>query len=1142
MGDRVLSERKQRRPISTSQQESVIMAPGLILPAPDSPCSESSDPLAPPLTIDQLIRSRAASLGGDAPIVAYPIKGLDYREYSSQDLDIFAYRTAKHYVTKIPQRKSSAESEKVVAILGLSNLDYLVSTLALSRLGMTVLFLSTRISDAAYESLLQSTGCEDIVVQTPNFSAAAGRVKERLPHVNVHPMVQCSGYLGARSEKEANGSVYTGFDQNFDPEVENGRLCWIIHSSGSTGLPKPIRQTHAAALRNYKNNFDLRGFITLPLFHAHGLSSVFRAIDSEKIIHVYNAELPLTGGHVIECLRNFRPEIFYGVPYALKLLADTEEGLAELRKCRLVMFGGSSCPDVLGDKLVKNGVMLVSHYGTTETGQLMTSFRNPGDLDWNYLQVSANLAPYILWEPQAPGSNIHELVVMPGWPSKVATNRDDGGYATKDLFESHPTKSDRWKYFGRKDDTLVLVNGEKANPLPIEHTIRENQYVAECVVFGAGREQLGALIIPSAEYTRGMNEQDILKKIEPSIKAANSEAPDYAKLTPQMIRLLPVDVEYPLTDKGTIIRAAFYREFQSDIDGVYTDAESAAEGGLELDLDGTKEFVRNTMQDILCLDPLSMEDDTDFFALGMDSLQAIQAQQTIRKSLSTGGKPLGENIVFEKPSIDSLSRYLWCLRTEGTVEEEDYIQGMRTLIEEYSRFFPFRQKSRDETKHTVLLTGATGSLGAHILSQLIRRPDVQTVFCLVRASTPSAARQRIYKSLHSRRLLQTLTPRHRARIYPVPGDVTSSSFDDSSPDFSHITSIIHAAWAVNFTHPLSSFRPHLYGLSRLIALASYTGATMNFCSSVSSTASTPGSQVAESHESHLPCAQATGYARSKLVAENICFLAARTASIPARVLRLGQLIGDTANGIWNNTEAIPRMVQLAGSTGKLPQFALDTENQWLPVDTAASAILDLSLLLPHAAPLAAVWNVTNPTPTSWRTFVNALGRTFDIVSTQEWLKSVPLDHPLRSFWIGKHANEDDMPGKGGKIWTTAAAAALSPALRAATPPSETLVARFLMHWTQPKITTRIAFVAGEAEGTEENDGAVIVKALMEVGKSKSLRMGVRTGFRISKGCQGALERAGVEAVVLRVDGEENRQREWIVEKGEDLESIVDVFS
>jgi hypothetical protein len=108
----------------------------------------------------------------------------------------------------------------------------------------------------------------------------------------------------------------------------------------------------------------MRGFITLPLFHNHGISSVFRSLYSKKQIYMYNASLPLTHQNLLNIMLKCRFDIFYGVPYALKLLGESTEGLAALAKLKVVMFGGSACPDALGDKLVNNGVNLVSHYGT----------------------------------------------------------------------------------------------------------------------------------------------------------------------------------------------------------------------------------------------------------------------------------------------------------------------------------------------------------------------------------------------------------------------------------------------------------------------------------------------------------------------------------------------------------------------------------------------------------------------------------------------------------------------------------------------------------------------------------------------------------------------------------------------------------
>ena len=108
---------------------------------------------------------------------------------------------------------------------------------------------------------------------------------------------------------------------------------------------------------------NMRAFITLPLYHNHGICNWFRAVCSRKSICMYNADLPLTNDFLVKIMSTHEFEIFYGVPYALKILADSHEGLAQLARLKVVMYGGSPCPDSLGDRLVENGINLISHYG-----------------------------------------------------------------------------------------------------------------------------------------------------------------------------------------------------------------------------------------------------------------------------------------------------------------------------------------------------------------------------------------------------------------------------------------------------------------------------------------------------------------------------------------------------------------------------------------------------------------------------------------------------------------------------------------------------------------------------------------------------------------------------------------------------------
>jgi len=99
------------------------------------------------------------------------------------------------------------------------------------------------------------------------------------------------------------------------------------------------------------------------MYHNHGLCTLFRCLFKAKPVAIYNENLPLTGKNVLEAMEAFQPESFHGVPYVLKLLSEVDGGAEELAKCRQVLFGGSSCPDDLGDYLVNKGVRLISHYG-----------------------------------------------------------------------------------------------------------------------------------------------------------------------------------------------------------------------------------------------------------------------------------------------------------------------------------------------------------------------------------------------------------------------------------------------------------------------------------------------------------------------------------------------------------------------------------------------------------------------------------------------------------------------------------------------------------------------------------------------------------------------------------------------------------
>lgn len=316
-------------------------------------------------TFDQLLRTQALRVP-DEPYISYSKSGATYEEFTFSQINTFAYRVAKNYSKHNMPRFKSSSPPRVVALLGISSLDYLVSMSAVLKLGWTILFLSTRISDAAYIHLFSKTNCSDVIIQ-PGYEKTMERVKDNLPFpLKVAFMAGPDIYDPEGLRNERVPVEETAFDQGFDYTLESEKTAWIIHSSGSTGLPKPVSISHMAALNSAQVSSagSMTSLVTVPLYHSYGVMAVAGALARGKKTTIFNANVPLTGPNMVETLKATNPEQLYVVPYTLKLLAETLGGLEALVNCKRVVFAGSSLSDDIGDKLVSSGINIISFYGS----------------------------------------------------------------------------------------------------------------------------------------------------------------------------------------------------------------------------------------------------------------------------------------------------------------------------------------------------------------------------------------------------------------------------------------------------------------------------------------------------------------------------------------------------------------------------------------------------------------------------------------------------------------------------------------------------------------------------------------------------------------------------------------------------------
>lgn len=329
-------------------------------------------------------------------------------------------------------------------------------------------------------------------------------------------------------------------------------------------------------------------------------------------------------------------------------------------------------------------------------GQLMTSYREQGDKAWNYVRPLPSVAPYLHMSPQSDGS--YECVCLDGLEAKVTSNSSDppNSFRTSDTFLPHPTISNAWKYLGRIDDRVTLVNGEKVLPVSIEHQVRQNEYVREALVFGIGKAFPGILIVPSDKAV-DLQEAQLFEKVWQSVEMANSKAEAFSQIPKEMVVILKVDTTYPATDKGTMIRLASYKTFNDVIEAAYHRFENGQDNGNEAKLSLTLEELKSFLITLFSeeLQFVDIDEQTDFFNAGVDSLQAIKAASYIKRNFDLGTAELGQNVVFDYPNVAKLAAHLFALRTGEKVEEEDEVQAMAQLIEKYSCFgkhVPCRQE------------------------------------------------------------------------------------------------------------------------------------------------------------------------------------------------------------------------------------------------------------------------------------------------------------------------------------------------------------------------------------------------------------------------------------------------------------------
>ena len=328
----------------------------------------------------------------------------------------------------------------------------------------------------------------------------------------------------------------------------------------------------------------------------------------------------------------------------------------------------------------------------------------------------------------------------------------------------------------------------------------------------------------------------------------------------------------------------------------------------------------------------------NFFELGGTSLVVTRVIIEADKQ----GLHVAYGDVFANPTPRKLARLI---TGESANEGDDEITGfdytaINNLLQK-NTLEVFRKGERQQLGN-VLLTGATGYLGIHILRELIDS-NAENIYCLVRGKDEEAAANRL-RTLLFYYFSDAFKELFGKRLHIVLGDVTSDFAEGL-----HVDTIFNCAAIVkHFSEGTEIEDVNIGGAQRCVDYCVKTGARLVHIS----TASTRGLWAGEIKddiftEQRLYMGQFLGnkYIYSKFMAERLILNAVALHGLKAKIMRVGNLAARSTDGEFQanfQTNSFMGRIKVFNMLGCCPYSMRNKPVEFSPINEVAQAILLLA--------------------------------------------------------------------------------------------------------------------------------------------------------------------------------------------------------
>lgn len=578
-------------------------------------------------------------------------------------------------------------------------------------------------------------------------------------------------------------------------------------------------------------------------------------------------------------------------------------------KLRRITIGGASVSREVIDTLGLAGITIFVGYGLTETAGGCLA-----NCDASIRPLEAG-APYVEGMEMKLDDGelcLHGPMIMQGYyksPALTAKVIQDGWFHTGDLAEI--TNEGYVIIHGRKDNMIKTPNGEKIYPENWENRLLNIGGVSAAMVANVN-DHLTAILF--------LKEDSPEKRaaVVEAINGINATLPNYEKIPDVRFREKP----FPMTTSLKIRRGVVMKELAEE-SRVHTAATPPEN-------DHQRRILKAVMGVLPGCSAIGIDD--NLFDMGMDSLSAINL--AIRLNCDP-------DAVYASKTIRGLSE-----RLSGNDRRLD-VGRKRAGI---NRYIGMKPAAAPGLGDTILLTGASGYLGAHLLDELAR--NGHSVICLVRSAEALDRALQYYGF-----------SRQNRQIEVVIGDITAPRLGLSKEQYdaicARVDAVVHAAARVSHVGGVNdSYRVNVEGTRTVIRFCTDAKAALFHISSYAVSGFGTDQPLTEAV---LDIGQDIGlnpYIQTKYQAEEQVLLA-RAEGVPSTIFRIGNLTARAADGRFQiNADSSGMAAQLRAirKLGVFPRSMGAVPYDATPVDHAARAIA----LLAENDGAGHIWHIINP--------------------------------------------------------------------------------------------------------------------------------------------------------------------------------------